>query len=194
MTSMFARAIVLALAAAAVPSMAGRLAGSGRLVEWIPFTQEELTVSAAVGRSVNTVVLYNPDRLGHLPAQVLQFVIRRQDFVAFLAADLLRGHGQFAKPWGSLDFPDGSSNRSLPFSPIREEQVFSHEVLRRTQERGLDCLAYQSLDARERVALRDLIRSEGPIQVYPSDRKLSARELTFFDSDSCVSIFGSLRQ
>jgi hypothetical protein len=197
MSTTLVRLALLLLVATTVTATAGRLAGSGRLVEWIPFNEDELTVSAAVGRSVNPIVLYNPERLELLAPQLIQFVIRRQDFAAYLAADLLRGHRQFSKPWGTLDFPDGSSNKSLPFSPIREEQVYSHQALQHTNERGLDCLAYQSLEPRERLALREVIRGErraGSLQIFPSARQINIKDLAFYDSDACIAIFRSVRQ
>ena len=200
MSSTLIRVISLLLVAASLPTYAGRVAGPGRLVEWIPFNQDELTVSAAVGRSINTVVIYNPDRLEQLDPQMLQFVMRRQDFVAFFAAELLRGNRQFSKPWGTLDFPDGSSNSSLPFSPIREEQVYAHDALRRTQERGLDCLAFQSLDARGRLALRDFVQKaqtredQSSLLILPTSRKLSAREMVFYESETCLMLARTVRQ
>jgi len=200
MRTLFAHLIVLVLMATTAPSIAGRVAGSGRLVEWIPFSQENLTVSAAVGRSINTVVIYNPDRLEQLAPEMIQFVIRRQDFAAYLAADLLRGNRQFSKPWGSLDFPDGSRSKSVPFSPIREEQVYAHEVLRRTQERGLDCLAFLSLEPMERLALRDLVRrgqgreDQGSLVILPSTRRLTTMDMTFFESETCAAIPRGIRQ
>lgn len=194
------RVLFLSLLAMSGLVNAGRSVSGGRLVEWIPFSREELTVTAAIGKSVNTVVMYNMDALESLRPEMIPFVIHRQDFVAFLAADMLRKNRQFSNPWGDLTFPDGRNQRSLPFSPIPEESVYRHETLTGSPERSLDCLSYQSLEPRERLALRSAVLQSGgqadpnAFRILPGERRLTVRDISFFETPNCIALVRKIPQ
>jgi len=172
-------------------SHAGQQFGRGRYVEWIPGYESQIPAYAAVGRSILTVVVYNPRLMSTLPAEQARFELYRHDAVAYLAADQLRVRGEYGSAFGSPRFDLNSQAR--PYMPIDEQMFYGHPKLRGMADLGLDCVAYQALAPFEQRALRDLFasterRSSSPPSSLPRLRRLSMDTQRFLESDECARL------
>lgn len=180
------------------PACAGRQFGEGRLVEWLPayegLPQSRLPVYAAVGRSILTVVVYDPAALGKMLPEQARFLLLRQDAVAYLAADESRTRGDHDSPWGSPSFsPEG---KRAPFTPIEEERLYRHPKLRGLGAAALDCVAFQALDSKEQRALLSTIQSGERVQkaglvVWPTQRRLTFESTRLLLTSECQEFANS---
>jgi hypothetical protein len=167
--------------------------GSGRLVEWVPSLNPDLSLSAGYGKNGLPIVMYNPDFAQNVSKEYALFLLLRQDFVAYMAADRLRGDGYFSKSLDSQSRKGGSKSQGLPFTTIPESDIYSHPILRGLSSQGLDCLAYRALDRRDREKFLDSVRkattTQQKLQVLPSTHIFSSQDLQFLETPECEDLF-----
>lgn len=163
---------------------------NGRLVEWVPASIEGLTITAAFGRNANPVVLYNPEKLSSINSLVVDFSVRRQDFVAFFAANSLRDSATGSASWTQTTWPDGSKVNLIPLSAIPESSIYKKLPPQSNPANMLDCLAYMSYQPKERGAIKKAL-TEATITTSEikfekgAIRNLTAKDLSFIDSMGC---------
>ena len=163
--------------------------GAGNLVEWIPNYEFQGAISASFGRSVLTVVMYNPAALANFDNSFSQFLLGRQDAVAYLAMDEIRSYDLFKRP-------DDKYRGSQPFSLIQEANVYSHWKLNGLGAEGLDCIAYHGLGRAQKADLRRYVESQANrgtvsnIVILPTQRTLILDRLRRLErDDACLGIF-----
>lgn len=165
----------------------GIVAGPGRLVEWVPYSEGEpddpsTYVSAAFNPRGSPVVLYDPDQLAKVHPNVRDFLLLRQEIVALLARDIYRRTGRLPK--GS----EPAHGWARPVALIPESFASTHPALQGLRgPEALDCAAYQSLDSNKRFEMRRQLE-QAPVQIWPGSRTLTARDLSSLESIDCRAV------
>jgi hypothetical protein len=209
------RRLVLALVAyflLAQTAIGGPRYGSGRLAEWVPRFDPNISLSAAFGKNGLPIVIYNPEFGENFHEEYALFLLLRQDFVAYIVSDRLREDGYFSQPFDvsppvelydskgksplspSRPSPDRSKSQRLPFTTIPESDTYSDPILNGRSSQGLDYLAYRALDPGDRAKFLDTVEkaiiTQQKLKALPSARRtFSSQDLRFLETPVCMALF-----